>query len=166
MPSILFVCTANQFRSPLAAACLLKNIRTTGNADGPWIIESAGTWVESGLPVPGITLRVADRLKLVGLDQHFTRQIDRNILDRFNLIIVMEMGQREALQSEFPSVRGRLCLLSEIVDGLCYDVADPAHSGVNPYEIGQEIFSLVSRGTKEILQLAQQLCRVRICETD
>ena len=155
MPSVLFVCTANQFRSPIAAACLLKNLNNNGRPDGLWIIESAGTWVESGLPIPSITLKVADRLKLVGLDRHLTRQIDRSILDRFNLIIVMEMGQREALYSEFPSVRGRLCLLSEMVDGVSYDIADPAHSGVNPYEIGQEIYSLVARGMTEILRLAQ-----------
>lgn len=155
MPTVLFVCTANQFRSPLAVACLLKNLSNTGTTEGQWIVESAGTWVESGLPVPDITLKVADKLKLIGLDGHITRQIDTNILDRFHLIIVMEMGQKEALQSEFPSVRDRLCLLSEIADGLSYDIADPAHPGVNPYEVGKEISSLVTRGMPEILRLAQ-----------
>jgi len=156
MPSVLFVCTANQFRSPLAVAFLLKNLNNTGTTEGQWIVESAGTWVESGLPVPEITLKVADRLKLVGLNGHVTRQIDHDILDRFNLIIVMEMGQKEALQSEFPSVRDRLCMLSEIADGLSYDIADPAHPGVNPYEVGKEISGLVTRGTPEILRLVQE----------
>lgn len=154
MPSILFVCTANQFRSPLAAACLSKHLNTE-RTDGEWTVESAGTWAESGLSVPSVALKVADKLGLVGLDHHITRQIDEKLLDQFNLIIVMEMGQKEALHSEFLSVRGRLYLLSEIVDGFCYDIADPAHLDVNPYEIGQEIYGLVTRGKTEILQLAR-----------
>ena len=125
MPSILFVCTANQFRSPIAAACLLKNIKQ-GGTEKDWIVESAGTWTKDGLGVPGATLQIAEQLGLDRLNRHHSRQINQKLLDDFDLIIVMEIGHKEAIRSEFPLVYGRVYMLSEIVDGYLYDIPDPA----------------------------------------
>ncbi len=156
MPSILFICTANQFRSPLAAACLLKTIeqqRTENN----WIIESAGTWAATGLPAPDFTLQVAVQLELEGLDKHLTRQIDQSLLHEFDLIIVMGIGHKEAICTEFPSVCNQVHLLSEIVDGLAYDIPDPATSDINPQDIGRELNMLITKGKEKILSLAVKL---------
>lgn len=158
MPSVLFICTANQFRSPIAAACLLKQIGHE-NLDQKWKIESAGTWAENGLRAPGITLQVAASLGLNGLENHLTRQVDGDLLDPFDLIILMEMGHKEAIGSEFPSVRQRLYLLSEIVDGIPYDIPDPAYLGVDPFDIGREIYNMIVKGKERISQLAESLCR-------
>ena len=165
MPSVLFVCRANQFRSPIAAACLLKNIEPE-NTDSKWIVESAGTWTKAGLPAPDITLKIANQLGLNGLDRHLTRQIDRKLLNEFDLIIVMELGHKEALYSEFPAVGGRLHLLSELADGFAYDIPDPADSGINPNEIGREIFMLTVRGKEKILRLAETFCKSRLPERE
>ena len=158
MPSILFVCTANQFRSPIAAACLLKQIEQE-NIDNKWKVESAGTWAENGLRAPGITLQVAASLGLSGLESHLTRQVDGDLLDPFDLIILMEVGHKEAIGSEFPSIRQRLYLLSEIVEGISYDIPDPAYLGVDPFDIGREIYEMIAQGKEKILQLAESLCR-------
>jgi protein-tyrosine-phosphatase len=160
MPSILFVCTANQFRSPIAAACLLKNIDQE-NTDRKWIIESAGTWARAGLPVPDIALQIADQLGLDRLDSHLTRQIDQKLLNKFDLIIVMEIGHKEAICSEFPSVCGRLYLLSEIVDGFAYDIPDPAKSDISTNDIGRELYMLITKGKGKILRLAETLYKSR-----
>jgi protein-tyrosine phosphatase len=156
MPSVLFVCTANQFRSPIAAACLLKNIEQE-NKRRNWIVESAGTWTRDGLHAPAITLQIASQLGLDGLDHHLSRQIDQKLLNDFDLIIVMEIGQMEAICSEFPSVCGRLHMLSEIVDGIAYDIPDPANVDVNPNDVGHELNMLIMRGKDKILQLAETL---------
>jgi protein-tyrosine phosphatase len=65
MPSVLFVCRANQFRSPLAAACLQRAIKQVGTGTD-WVVESAGTWTKPGLPVPQVVLQVTHRLGLPG----------------------------------------------------------------------------------------------------
>jgi len=157
MPAILFVCTANQFRSPIAAASLLKNIEQE-NTGRKWIVESAGTWARTGLPAAEIALQIANRLGLQGLERHLSRQIDGELLHGFDLIIVMETGHKEAIGSEFPSVSSRLYLLSEIVDDISYDIPDPVHAGVDPQQVGPEIHRLISRGKEKILQLAESLC--------
>src|SRR5512145_1322078 len=97
MPSILFICTANQFRSPLAAACLLNTIQATQPA-GIWVVESAGTWTTGGMPAPELSKKIAGELGLPGLENHRTRQVDLELLSRFDLSIVMEAGHKEALR--------------------------------------------------------------------
>jgi protein-tyrosine phosphatase len=158
MPSVLFVCTANQFRSPIAAACLLELLGHE-NLDQKWKVESAGTWAQNGLRAPGITLQVAASLGLSGLESHLTRQVDGHLLDQFDLIILMEMGHKEAISSEFPSVRQRLYLLSEIVVSIPYDIPDPVDSSVDPFDVGREICNLIEQGKEKILQLAESFCR-------
>lgn len=163
MPFILFVCSANQFRSPIAAACLLKNIKQE-NADRKWIVESAGTWTSAGLPMPDFAIQVANQLGLDGLANHQTRQVDQKLLNEFDLIIVMEIGHKEAIRNEFPSVADRLYLLSEIVDDISYDIPDPTDPGVNPNDIGREINNLIKEGEENILDLAESISKYRLPE--
>ncbi len=160
MPSILFVCTGNQFRSPIAAACLSKSLTNEDTLE-KWTIGSAGTWTESGMSAPGVTLRVARQLGLKGLERHRTRSISPKILEAADLIVVMEAGHKEAISIEFPAVRDRLYLLSEIVEGVAYDIPDPANPGIDPDAVGQGIHKLITQGKTKILQLAEAFSRRR-----
>jgi protein-tyrosine-phosphatase len=157
MPSVLFICTANQFRSPLAAACL-RNVIELEKPAGPWRVESAGTWATAGLQAPELTLRVARKLGLRGLETHRTRQVDRELLSAFDLIIVMESGHKEAICQEFPAVRARTFMLSEILDGIAYDIPDPALAPEETYSISREIKTLIDRHASKIFKLAGTLC--------
>ncbi len=90
MPSILFVCTANQFRSPIAAAkfsCLLGKDELTKE----WTVDSAGTWAEEGLPVHPKAIQAATKLGLT-LSEHASREVNKDILNKADLIVVMEHG--------------------------------------------------------------------------
>ncbi len=156
MPSVLFVCTANQFRSPLAAACFI-NCLDQENADDIWRVESAGTWTMPGLPAAPLALKVAERLGLPGLNAHRTRPVDQTLLDQFDLILVMESGHLEAITVEFPSVCGRLNLLSEVADGVPYSILDPADQSSDPQEVASELQLLIQRGANKISALAQSL---------
>jgi protein-tyrosine phosphatase len=155
MPSVLFVCTANQFRSPIAAACFLQQIGRE-NLANEWRVESAGTWGVSGLGAPAMALEAAAALGLGGLlDGHRSRQIDRELLEGFDLVLVMEGGHKEAICAEFPSVCRRVSLLSELVDGIPYDIPDPGNPGVDPAESGAILLDLIARGREKILARAQ-----------
>ncbi len=158
MPSILFVCTANQFRSPIAAACLKQALKPENSGDD-WVVESAGTWAETGLHAPVFALQISRKLGLPGLGRHITRQVDKKLLEQFDLIIVMESGHKEGIVSEFPSTRGRVYLLSEIVDGITYNIADPIGADVDPDQVAIELQTLIKKGADRIIQLAQSLRR-------
>ena len=90
MPSILFVCTANQIRSPIAAALFKDILNKSGQAQA-WRVESAGTWTSHGLPANRAAQRVMREMN-IDLSQHRTRCITRDLLATFDLILVMEHG--------------------------------------------------------------------------
>jgi protein-tyrosine phosphatase len=160
MTSVLFVCRANQFRSPIAAACL-KQILERECPEEEWVVESAGTWTKDGLSVPPNTLQIGRSLGLTGLERHATHQVHQALLDRFDLVLVMENSQKEALRFEFPSASGHIFLLSELVDGIDYDIPDPSSSIVDMQNIGSEICRLVTNGSAKIVALSQALHRER-----
>jgi len=152
----LFVCTANQFRSPLAAASLLDVIQSV-QPSGDWLVESAGTWAKAGLPAPELAQQIAVRLGLPTLESHRTRQVDQELLASYDLCLVMEAGQKEALCSEFAPLKKRFHMLSEITTGIAYDIPDPAMPGVDPDEVGREIKTLIAKGANKIFHLAESL---------
>ena len=152
MPSILFVCLANRYRSPLAAAFFCQCLEQAANRQD-WSVGSAGTWTKAGLPPDGRALQDA---RDCGLDikAHRSRQVNAVLLSQSNLVLVMEAGQKEALQVEFPREREKIYLLSEVVDGVPYDIPEPNDPDTSHQEIANEIYGLIKRGFKNICNLA------------
>jgi protein-tyrosine phosphatase len=155
MPSVLFVCTGNQYRSPIAAAAFLRQLNQQGMAD-QWSVGSAGTWTKPGQPPLSRAVQVAREL---GLDiaDHATRMITADELTRYDLILVMAQGHKEAITYEFPQASRKLHLLSEVVDQIAYDIPDPASPGVDVKEVASEVCDLVQRGFPEICRLADPI---------
>jgi len=153
MPSVLFVCTANIYRSPLAAAFLREVLKDS--PDGKeWVIDSAGTWTESGSPIHSQTIEDASRF---GLDvcTHRSRQVTGELLARHDLVLVMETGHKEALEIEFPDQSNKIHLLSEVVDGRTYDIPDPfSLEGEHDRDIATELHRIITHGYKKIFALA------------
>jgi protein-tyrosine-phosphatase len=81
------------------------------------------------------------------------------LLDNFDLIVVMKVGHKEAICIEFPLEYSRVYLLSEIVDGIVYNIPDPAASNINPKEIRRELATLIAKCKERILFLANSLSR-------
>ena len=152
--NVLFVCTANQFRSPIAALFFSRVVSHEDDC-GDWIVGSAGTWTKAGLLAPPVTVRVAEIFGLEDIDTHTTRQIDNDLIKAYQLVVVMENNQKEAILTEFPDVAGRVYTLAELATGLTYDVPDPAFPGVDPEDVGRELKGLIDRGKKRIMELAR-----------
>ena len=73
MPLILFVCTANRFRSPIAAACTEQKLQKADLAN-KWTVISAGTWTTEGIPAHPRAVMAAAALGL-DLTAHRTREV-------------------------------------------------------------------------------------------
>lgn len=151
MTRILFVCTANRYRSPIAAACFEDESLKRKQRD-QWSVLSAGTWTTDGLPAMPEAIQ---RAKQVGLDLqgHRSRAITGDMLQAADLVLVMESGQKEALQIEFPFCREKILLLSEAAEGIPYDIPDPVANPSN-VEAASEICKLVRAGFDKIHALA------------
>jgi protein-tyrosine phosphatase len=145
MTSVLFVCTANQFRSPIAAACFSKKMTELG-WKREWIVSSAGVWTTDGKPALPEAEEVARRLGF-SLEDHLSTTVTPALVSVNDLIMVMEKGQKEALQNEFSVFRSRIYLLSEVADGSNYDIPDPTSEGLERcMEVGTQIYNLVDKG--------------------
>ena len=149
MPSVLFVCTANVCRSPMAEALWRSRLAE----EAGWRVESAGTWALDGQ----LAARYAQQvLKGRGSDlsQHRSRVVDKELLESFNLILVMEQGHKEALRFEFPGVASRVYLLSEMVDE-SRDIHDPIGGSLLDFEdTAREIDRILEKGSEKIRRLA------------
>jgi len=135
MQSILFVCTANQCRSPIAAELFKKLLKEKGFLASDWMVESAGTWTKSGLsPFPACQ-KLARHFN-IDLSSHHTQSIADVTLASYDLVIVMEQGHYEALYLEFASIRDKLFLLSTLAGVRGKSIPDPLAKSVgSPVDI-------------------------------
>ena len=118
-----------------------------------WKIESAGTWAESGKPATEFALKVMHDQGL-SLKTHRSRQVNDAILANFALILTMEPGQKEALQTEFPKFAGKIFMLSEMA-GVTQPVNDPMGQSLNDYElVAKTIRFWLEKGKLKIYKLA------------
>ena len=130
--SVLFVCTANQCRSPMAEALLKSVAARRGEADR-WHIQSAGTWTEPGRPATPLS-QVVMRRRNIDLSGHRSRLIDADLLASASVILVMTRHHREAIQAEFPEIQHKIYLLSQLVDR-SFDIEDPYGGSLDAYEL-------------------------------
>jgi protein-tyrosine phosphatase len=153
MPSVLFVCKGNLYRSPVAEACFRKSL-SLDKTKSEWTVGSAGTWTNSGVAPDPKFVREVQRLGL-DISSHCSRLIDAELLSHYGLVLAMEAGQKEALQVEFPAYQDRIFLLSEVVDGIAYDVSNPeGDDSASDADIIEELVELIERGYQKICELA------------
>ncbi|MBI3763715.1 MAG: low molecular weight protein arginine phosphatase [Chloroflexi bacterium] len=156
MPAVLFVCTANVCRSPMAAALFSAQLarRAAGVAAEEWTISSAGTWAVDGFPATAHALE-AVAAKGIDLAPHRSRLLNEASLDAADLVLVMTRSHREAILAECPSAAGKVYLLSQMV-GQTFDVRDPYGESRMEYEYcADHLQGLIEQGFERILELAR-----------
>jgi protein-tyrosine phosphatase len=152
-PLILFVCTGNQIRSPLSAA-IFRRYLTEAGLQNCCRVESAGTWALAGLSDP-LARETALQLGL-DIEDHRSKLINRDILMKACLVIVMEQGQKEALEVEYPQVRGKVRLLSRLAGEPPYDIPDPSGQELAVYlQTGEELQKLIRSAFDSIYRFIQ-----------
>ena len=150
MNSVLFVCSANICRSPMAMGLLRGKLQDEADS---WRIESAGVWALPEYPAATNTLYVLEE-RGVNLADHRSRQIDRQLIKQFNLILTMEVDQKEALRIAFPEYSGRIFLLTEMVKEKG-DIADPIGGSVGEFQItARELEQILDQGMDQIRRLS------------
>ena len=154
MPSVLFVCKANQYRSPLAKAFFQRELEQRNMLSG-WIVESAGTWAQPGLQAALSAQKEATRLG-ISLEGHLTREVETEFIQRFDLVLAMEAGQVEAMEAEFPSMAGKIFLLAKVTNEFGYDIPDPALVQDNWQMITTAIEEIIKQGFAKIVALAEE----------
>ena len=148
MPSILFICTANQCRSPMAQAMFAAKVAALNQGEN-WNIGSAGTAAAEGIMATPFARRVMAERGL-NLESHRSRVVTASLLESADLILTMTRNHREALCAEFPQVEHKIHLLSELIDQT-FDIDDPVGGSEEDYRVcADEMEQILDKGFERI----------------
>ena len=151
MNSVLFVCSANQCRSPMAEA-LFKNLVLERGEENEWRIASAGVWATTGIPATDNACAVMEERGL-DINAHRSQPTSRDLISEHDLVLVMEDDHKVALQSDFPEFSDRIVLFINLV-GVDGDFEDPVGGSLDRYRgAAEELETVLDRGVEEISRL-------------
>ncbi|WP_029422271.1 low molecular weight protein arginine phosphatase [Alicyclobacillus macrosporangiidus] len=104
---LLFVCTGNTCRSPMAAFFAQAEIQRRSL---PWTVESAGLYAAEGMPM---TPAAADALtrRHIPLAPHRSQPVRPDLVEKADVILVMTQSQAKDLESRFPEAKDKIRLL-------------------------------------------------------
>ena len=149
MPSVLFVCSANQCRSPMAEA-LFKNIILERGEESEWNIASAGVWAVPRYPATE-NARVVMVERELDISAHLSQPTSRDLLGEYHLVLVMENAHKEALQADYPEYADRLILFRNLA-GDDRDFEDPVGGSLDRYRGAAEDFqNIILEGFDQIM---------------
>jgi protein-tyrosine-phosphatase len=131
---ILFVCSGNTCRSPMAKALLLKRLETPSNLSNSSEIQvwSAGLFTRDGLPASPEAI-AAMREEGLDISSHRSLLISRSLVEDAELVLTMTVSQRDYLLARFPHKSVNIYTLSEFIGDETGEVMDP-------YGHGQEVY--------------------------
>jgi protein-tyrosine phosphatase len=132
LKNVLFVCTGNTCRSPMAEALFRDLVKERAD----YQVSSAGVAAAPGMPASKHT---AALLKERGLDlaRFQSRMLDRQTLEQATHVFAMSSHHMAAIADEFPEQTDKIYLVSEFAaeDELRgKDVSDPFGQGRHAYE--------------------------------
>lgn len=145
MERVLFVCTGNTCRSPMAEA-LLK-----ARAEGKIEVKSAGLFAFPGSEASEGTKTV---LKEKGIElEHKSQTLGQGLLDWATLILTMTQSHKDSILSHYPHAEAKVFTIKEYTenDEVNSDVIDPFGSSVEQYrETAKELERLVEKLIKKV----------------
>ncbi|NLY90300.1 MAG: ribose 5-phosphate isomerase B [Firmicutes bacterium] len=153
--NILFVCTGNTCRSPMAAALLRQLLKERSDELGKIKISSAGLYASPGAPASPEAVEVM-RGYGADLSTHLARELEEEELAAADLILTMTHAQKNQMLKDYPSLQDRVFVLKEYlrggdgVSGPHDDLPDPFGQPVDVY---RRCAAVLDKDLRALIQL-------------
>lgn len=146
-PTILFMCTGNICRSPIAE--YLFNYYSQ-KQKLPYMAKSAGL-LETGALISLNSMQLLAEQGIIS-DQHYSRKINPEIISSSWLVLTMEQRQKDNIIRNFPESAHKVFTLKEYV-GEEGDIADPIGYDLDYYrdiykQIDEALLKLIAKLTQ------------------
>jgi protein-tyrosine-phosphatase len=129
---VLFVCSANLCRSPMAEAIFKKLVSDNHGPENIIEVQSAGTY--PGIDGAPAMENAAIVMSEHGLDisSHRAQFVNDALVDWSDLILTMTAAHKQHIESNFANARGKVQLITECA-GTPGDISDPVFSSIDAY---------------------------------
>ncbi|KEK25496.1 low molecular weight protein arginine phosphatase [Bacillus gaemokensis] len=126
MKRVLFVCTGNTCRSPMAEA-LLRHY-----GEGEVDAKSAGVFASPGSDA---SLHAKEALAEKGISiMHTSQQVTEEILEWADTVLTMTESHKQLVLRYHPSAEAKLHTLYEFTEGISKDISDPFGGSLSIYQ--------------------------------
>ena len=152
MPAILFVCTANICRSPMAEGVFRKILHDRGAAEG-FELDSASTHeFKTGEPPAPAAVEMAAK-RGYDIARCVSRRIRGEDYDHFDMILAMDRSNVSSLRAIAPTrSKQKIELLTEYSDAFHgKDIADPFGRAAKDYEVALDMIEDACKGLAAVL---------------
>lgn len=131
MKMVLFVCTGNTCRSPMAEFIFNNLINKHKNLD--YYADSAGIYAynQNKLSENAAQILIKNGIKVPDLFR--STMLTRNLFEACEYVFVMEQAHKDYIRENFPEYVHKCFLLSEI-DNEIEDIQDPISSDLDYYQ--------------------------------
>ena len=132
--NILFVCTGNTCRSPMAEALMKELAKERGLKID---VKSAGLYALDGQEASKEAIEVMKEEK-IDISNHRANLLYRNLVEEAHLILTMSKSHKEQLLSKYGFLKGKIFTLKEYAYSKEEDIEDPFGRGIEAYREAKE----------------------------
>lgn len=147
MTTVLFVCTGNTCRSPMAHVLFQEVL---GEAASRFEVLSAGTHADDGDAAARSAVEVMADCGL-DLQSHRSTRLTQALVERADLLLTMTAAHKQFVLEVHPEAKSKTFTLKQFV-GMQGDVEDPFGAGTAAYEsVAAELRRLLTMAAEKIL---------------
>lgn len=153
-PTIVFVCTGNSCRSPMAERLVAHALAAENSPLADLQVTSAGLSAASGRPASE-NAHLALRKVGLSLEGFRSKSLDQELLDRALAVFCMTESHRDLIHLYFEAENTPVFLVREFLDDPEKEIPDPFGADIRAYEAARD--SIVEAVPSIIQQLKKLL---------